>query len=73
MHVRTYEVPRDLRWFYRYVGSLRQIVIDSTCRKAVLAVGNALNGYTFRGNARGFQLESLIKVRDNIVPCFPDG
>ena len=27
-----------------------------------MTVGNALNGSTFRGSARGFQLEALLKV-----------
>lgn len=30
--------------------------------QAVLTVGNALNGSSFRGNARGFQLDALLKV-----------
>ncbi|KAG8810123.1 hypothetical protein FRC17_003080, partial [Serendipita sp. 399] len=30
----------------------------------VLAVGNALNGGTFRGGARGFQLEALLKMKE---------
>jgi len=30
--------------------------------QAILAVGNTLNGSTFRGEARGFQLEALLKV-----------
>ncbi|PVF96346.1 FH2-domain-containing protein [Serendipita vermifera] len=30
----------------------------------VLAVGNALNGSTFRGGARGFQLEALLKMKE---------
>jgi diaphanous 1 len=29
----------------------------------VLMIGNTLNGGTFRGDARGFQLDTLIKVR----------
>lgn len=28
----------------------------------MLSVGNALNGSSFRGGARGFQLEALLKV-----------
>ncbi|TFY52581.1 hypothetical protein EVJ58_g9930, partial [Rhodofomes roseus] len=32
--------------------------------QAVLAVGNALNGSTFRGGARGFQLEALSKMKE---------
>lgn len=30
--------------------------------QVVLALGNALNGGTFRGNAGGFQLDGLLKV-----------
>lgn len=33
-----------------------------TALEAVLAVGNALNNSTFRGGARGFQLDALLKV-----------
>ncbi|WVQ93958.1 hypothetical protein IAU59_001036 [Kwoniella sp. CBS 9459] len=32
--------------------------------RVVLALGNKLNGGTFRGNAAGFQLEALLKMRD---------
>lgn len=32
--------------------------------KLVLAVGNTLNGSTFRGNAKGISLDSLLKVSD---------
>ena len=37
--------------------------------KVVLTVGNALNGSTFRGGARGFQLEALLKVLDFLIPA----
>ena len=30
----------------------------------VLTLGNALNGSTFRGGARGFKLDALLKVCD---------
>lgn len=34
----------------------------------MLTLGNALNGLSFRGNARGFQLEALLKVHaDNLL------
>lgn len=33
------------------------------CSQAVLAVGNGLNGSTYCGGARGFQLDALSKVR----------
>lgn len=32
--------------------------------QAILTVGNALNGSTFRGGARGFQLEALLKLKE---------
>ncbi|KAL5527808.1 hypothetical protein ACEPAG_6609 [Sanghuangporus baumii] len=32
--------------------------------KIVLTIGNALNGSSFRGNARGFQLEALLKMKE---------
>ncbi|GLB34079.1 putative diaphanous FH3 domain contatinign protein [Lyophyllum shimeji] len=32
--------------------------------QAVLSVGNALNGSTFRGAARGFQLDALLKLKE---------
>ncbi|EMD40584.1 hypothetical protein CERSUDRAFT_102967 [Gelatoporia subvermispora B] len=32
--------------------------------QAILTIGNALNGTTFRGGARGFQLDALLKLRE---------
>lgn len=32
--------------------------------KTVLSIGNALNGSSYRGNARGFQLDALLKMRE---------
>ncbi|KAJ3474280.1 hypothetical protein NLI96_g12545 [Meripilus lineatus] len=32
--------------------------------QTILAVGNALNGSSFRGNARGFQLDALAKLKE---------
>jgi hypothetical protein len=43
-------------------------MIQSDSPQTVLVVGNALNGSTFRGGARGFQLEALLKV--NFHPCY---
>ncbi|KAI0776213.1 FH2-domain-containing protein [Trametes elegans] len=41
--------------------------------QAVLTVGNALNGSTFRGGARGFHLEALLKLRETkTVKASPD-
>ena len=39
-------------------------------RQAVLTVGNALNGSSFRGVALGFKLEALLKVFQEIVLFF---
>ena len=35
--------------------------------QTVLTVGNALNGSTFRGGARGFQLDALLKVILHVI------
>ncbi|KAI5476137.1 hypothetical protein MNV49_000407 [Pseudohyphozyma bogoriensis] len=35
-----------------------------TILASVLAIGNALNASNFRGNARGFQLDSLLKLKE---------
>ena len=40
-------------------------------QKVVLAVGNALNGSSFRGNAQGFQLEALVKVYPRVICVSP--
>jgi hypothetical protein len=36
-------------------------------RQAVLTVGNALNGSSFRGGALGFKLEALLKVFQDVI------
>lgn len=46
------------------VDELRHSTAIKRVLQVVLAVGNALNASTFRGNARGFQLEALLKLRD---------
>ncbi len=61
-------VAGDLRSSLKFKKILQVHVLSSvwvTCvdiSQAVLSVGNALNGSSFRGNARGFQLEALTKV-----------
>lgn len=37
--------------------------------QTVLMIGNTLNGGTFRGDARGFQLDTLIKVSSIHPTC----
>lgn len=40
--------------------------------QVVRAVGNTLNASTFRGNARGFQLDALLKVSIHTCPLSTD-
>jgi hypothetical protein len=40
--------------------------------KVVLALGNYLNGGTFRGGAFGFKLESLSRVCHNVTATAPE-
>ena len=50
-----------LRGAYEELKSCQQL---KRILAAVLAIGNALNGGTFRGSAMGFKLEDLSKLRD---------
>ncbi|THH10298.1 hypothetical protein EW146_g8409 [Bondarzewia mesenterica] len=55
IHLSIYlTASREVRSSTRFKGVLQ----------AVLAVGNALNESSFRGNARGFKLEALLKMRE---------
>jgi hypothetical protein len=49
-------ILRNASYEVRHSDRFKQVL------RVVLAVGNALNGSTFRGEARGFQLEALLKV-----------
>ena len=49
-------ILRNASYEVRHSDRFKQVL------QVVLAVGNALNGSTFRGEARGFQLEALLKV-----------
>ena len=62
------EVRPDLDILHQAAKELRTSILFKQVLQAVLSVGNALNGSTFRGGARGFQLEALLKV--NAGWCF---
>ena len=52
--------------FFLYLNCNRSNLVFSSicCLQIVLAIGNYLNGTSFRGNAHGFQLDALLKMRD---------
>ncbi|KIY49480.1 hypothetical protein FISHEDRAFT_65448 [Fistulina hepatica ATCC 64428] len=52
------KILRDASQELRSSARLKQVL------SVVLAVGNALNGSTFRGGARGFKLEALLKMKE---------
>ena len=56
------EVRPDLDILRNASRELRTSTKFKETLKIVLVVGNTLNGSTFRGNAQGFQLGSLLKV-----------
>lgn len=56
------EIRPELNILRNASQELRQSIAFKQVLQAVLAVGNALNGSSFRGGARGFQLEGLLKV-----------
>ena len=57
------EIRPELNIVHLAAKEMRSSMRFKRVLQAVLAVGNALNGSTFRGGARGFQLEALLKVR----------
>jgi diaphanous 1 len=59
------ELRAELSILRAATDEMRQSERFKRVLEAVLAVGNALNASTYRGNARGFQLEALVKVRPN--------
>lgn len=46
---------------YDTLGSMK-LAHSNLFRQTILAIGNTLNASTFRGDAQGFQIESLLKV-----------
>ncbi|WWD06090.1 hypothetical protein V865_004175 [Kwoniella europaea PYCC6329] len=58
------EIMPDLMILKNVVKELRGSNRLREVLKVVLVLGNRLNGGTFRGNAAGFQLEALLKMKD---------
>jgi len=57
------EVRPDLDTLHQATKEMRSSSLFKQLLQAVLSVGNALNDSTYRGSARGFQLDALLKVR----------
>ncbi|CDO73783.1 hypothetical protein BN946_scf185015.g111 [Trametes cinnabarina] len=67
------EIRPDLDVVHLASRELRSSARFKRVLQAILAVGNALNGSTFRGGAKGFQLEALLKLRETkTVKATPD-
>ncbi|CAK5262775.1 unnamed protein product [Mycena citricolor] len=58
------EIRPELNILRNASHELRSSLKFKQVLQAVLALGNALNGSTFRGGARGFQLEALLKMKE---------
>jgi hypothetical protein len=56
------EIRPELDALWNASRELRQCQKFKQVLKVVLAIGNVLNASSFRGGARGFQLDSLAKV-----------
>jgi hypothetical protein len=66
-----HSASRELKASQRFKRVLQVRNASRACvaiytRQAVLTVGNALNGSSFRGGALGFKLEALLKVSQHI-------
>jgi len=64
LEIEIEEVRPELNIVRNASHELRASVKFKQVLQAILAVGNALNGSSFRGNARGFQLEALLKMKE---------
>ncbi|PPQ68279.1 hypothetical protein CVT26_006195 [Gymnopilus dilepis] len=58
------EIRPDLNIVRNACQELRSSLKFKSTLHVVLMLGNTLNGATFRGNARGFQLDSLLKMKE---------
>ncbi|KAF9232167.1 hypothetical protein BU15DRAFT_55302 [Melanogaster broomeanus] len=63
-HLDVDEIRPDLKTIRDACRELRASQLFKRTLQAVLVVGNKLNGSTFRGNARGFHLEALLKMKE---------
>ncbi|TCD69991.1 hypothetical protein EIP91_005241 [Steccherinum ochraceum] len=64
LEIEIEEVRPELNIVRNASHELRASVRFKQVLQTVLAVGNALNGSSFRGNARGFQLDALLKLKE---------
>jgi hypothetical protein len=58
------EIRPDLKIIHDACKELRASARFKLTLRAVLTVGNALNGSSFRGGACGFRLEALVKMKE---------
>ncbi|KAG6373818.1 hypothetical protein JVT61DRAFT_5963 [Boletus reticuloceps] len=58
------EIRPDLKTVRDACLELRYSQLFKRTLQAILAVGNRLNGSTFRGSAQGFRLEALLKIKE---------
>jgi hypothetical protein len=58
------EIRPDLNTLRNASKELRASARFRVLLKAVLVIGNELNGGTFRGGAQGFQLDALLKLKE---------
>jgi diaphanous 1 len=58
------EIRPDLKTVRDACRELRTSQLFKRTLQAILAVGNRLNGSSFRGSARGFRLEALLKMKE---------
>ncbi|BGP28584.1 hypothetical protein JCM10296v2_000320 [Rhodotorula toruloides] len=58
------ELKPDLAMLRSACDELQSSMKFKHLLQVVLTIGNALNGSTFRGNAGGFSLDSLLKLKD---------
>jgi diaphanous 1 len=64
LDIETAEIRPELDSLWNASRELRGCSKFKQILQVVLTVGNALNGSTFRGGARGFQLEGLLKMKE---------
>ncbi|CAO3598600.1 unnamed protein product [Absidia cylindrospora] len=63
-HYELQEILPGLDTLQCAIDELRHSHRFKTVLKTILAIGNYLNGHTIRGNAYGFHLDALLKMRD---------
>ncbi|KAJ3275705.1 hypothetical protein HDV01_007171 [Terramyces sp. JEL0728] len=58
------ELYPDIQTVITAIGQVKDSKAFYTILQVTLVVGNFLNGSTFRGNAKGFKIESLLLLKD---------